>query len=38
MSFFNPSLLKFKAKYLKKFDSNGSSQLQNTVLPSKCLR
>ncbi len=33
MSRFRPRWLKFMAKYLKKFDSYGSSQLQNTTLP-----
>ena len=33
MSFFKPRCWKFMAKYLKKFDSYGSSQLQRTTLP-----
>ena len=36
MSFLSLSLLKFNAKYLKKFDSYGSSQLQKTTLSLKC--
>lgn len=32
---FKPRWLKFNAKYLKKFDSNGSSQLQSTTLSLK---
>ncbi len=38
MSFFRPRWLKFMAKYLKKLDSYGSSQLQKTTLPANWSR